>query len=101
MEILKKKHTCELILSILFILYLILGFKTPESIANLVDTVFGKCILFIVVIYLFLHCNPILAILSLFVAFDLIRRSSVSTGIDALQKICSVGDEKNEPIYCI
>jgi len=86
MEIFKKKHMGELILSTLFIVYLILGFKTPETIAKLVDTLFGKFVLFIVVIYLFLHANPILAVLSLFVAFDLIRRSSVSTGIDALQK---------------
>jgi hypothetical protein len=33
-----------------------------------------------------MHTNPILAVLGLFVAFDLIRRSSLSTGIAALQK---------------
>ena len=35
---------------------------------------------------MFNYANPILAVLSLFVAFDLIRRSSAATGIDALQK---------------
>jgi hypothetical protein len=33
-----------------------------------------------------MHANPILAILSLFVAYDLIRRSSMTTGIDSLKK---------------
>jgi hypothetical protein len=82
----KKEHMGELVLVILFIIYLILGFKTPEPIANLVDTLVGKLVIFIVVIYLFMHANPILAVLALFVGFDLIRRSSLATGIDALQK---------------
>jgi fumarate reductase subunit D len=47
---------------------------------------FGKIVMFVVVIFLFLHANPLLAVLALFVAFDLMRRSSVATGIDALQK---------------
>jgi hypothetical protein len=73
-------------LVILLIVYLILGFKTPEPIANMVDSLVGKIVIFIIVIYLFMHSNPILAVLSLLVAFDLIRRSSAATGLDALQK---------------
>jgi hypothetical protein len=82
----KKEHMGELVLIILFIIYLILGLKTPEPIANLVNSLVGMFVIFIVVIYLFMHANPILAVLSVFVAFDLIRRSSLATGIDALQK---------------
>ena len=82
----KKQHIGELVLVILFIIYLILGLKTPEPIANLIDSLVGKIVIFIIVIYLFNYANPILAVLSLFVAFDLIRRSSAATGIDALQK---------------
>ena len=76
----------ELALAILLIVYLVLGFRTPDAIAGMVDTLFGKIVLFVVVIFLFLHANPLLAVLALFVAFDLMRRSSVATGIDALQK---------------
>ena len=82
----KKQHIGELVLAILFIIYLILGLKTPEPIANLIDSLVGKIVIFIIVVYLFNYSNPILAVLSLFVAFDLIRRSSAATGIDALQK---------------
>ena len=82
----KKEHMGELVLVILLIIYLILGFKTPEPIASMIDSLVGKVVIFIIVIYLFMHANPILAVLSLFVAFDLIRRSSVATGIDALQR---------------
>ena len=82
----QKEHIGELALVIIFIIYLIMGYKTPEPLAVMVDSVIGKVIIFIIVIYLFMHSNPILAVLSLFVAFDLIRRSSIATGIDALNR---------------
>lgn len=90
----KKENMGELILIIIFIIYLIMGYKTPEPIAIMVESIIGKIIIFIIVIYLFMHCNPILAILSLFVAFDLIRRSSVATGIDALNKYAPTEEKK-------
>jgi hypothetical protein len=82
----KKQHMGELVLVFLLIVYLILGFKTPEPIASIVDSLIGKIVIFIIVIYLFMYSNPILAVLSLFVAFDLIRRSSITTGFDALKR---------------
>jgi hypothetical protein len=85
-DLFKKEHTGQLILLVLFVVYLVMGYNTPEPIAGLVDTLVGKIVIFIVVIYLFLHSNPLLAVISLFVAFDLIRRSSATTGISALQK---------------
>jgi hypothetical protein len=91
----KKEHMGELVLVILLIVYLILGFKTPEPIASMIDSLIGKVVIFIVVIYLFMHSNPILAILSLFVAFDLIRRSSMTTGIDALQRFAPSEQKKS------
>ena len=91
----KKEHMGELVLVILLIVYLILGFKTPEPIASMIDSLIGKVVIFIIVIYLFMHCNPILAVLSLFVAFDLIRRSSMATGIDALQRFAPSEEKKS------
>lgn len=82
----KKENMGELALAILLIVYLVLGFRTPDAIAGMVDTLVGKIVMFVIVIFLFLHANPLLAVLALFVAFDLMRRSSVATGIDALQK---------------
>jgi hypothetical protein len=82
----QKDHMGELTLAILFIIYLIMGYKTPEPVASAVDTIVGKIVIILIVIYMFMYNNPILAVLTLFVAFDLMRRSSVTTGIDALQR---------------
>jgi hypothetical protein len=91
----KKEHMGELVLVVLFIIYLIMGFKTPEAVAGIVDTLVGKIVIFITIIYLFMHANPILAVLALLVGFDLIRRSSMATGIDALQKFAPSEEKKS------
>lgn len=93
-SLLKKEHMGELVLVVLFIIYLIMGSKTPEPVAGLVDTLVGKIVIFVTIIYLFMHANPILAVLALFVGFDLIRRSSMVTGIDALQKYAPSEEKK-------
>ena len=93
-ELLKKEHMGELILVVLIVIYLILGMRTPDIVANLVDSVLGKVSIILIVIYLFMHANPILAVLALLVGFDLIRRSSMTTGIDALQKFAPSEEKK-------
>ena len=90
----KKQHMGELVLVILFIIYLIMGYKTPEPIASMIDSIVGKIVIFIIVIYMFMHTHHVLAVLALFVAFDLIRRSSVTTGIDALQRYAPSEEKK-------
>jgi hypothetical protein len=90
----KKQHIGEMILVILFVIYLIMGYPTPEPVANLVDSLVGKIIIIVIIITLFIYSNPILAILALFVAFDLMRRSSLSTGIDSLKKYMPTEDKK-------
>ena len=93
-ELFKKENMSQLALAVLFIIYLIMGYKTPEVVAGVVDTLVGKIVIFITVITLFMHANPILAVLSLFVAFDLMRRSSAVTGIDALKKYLPTEQKK-------
>ena len=43
----KKQHMGELLLAILFIIYLIMGYKTPGPLANMIDTLYGKVIVVI------------------------------------------------------
>lgn len=94
-SLLKKEHMGELVLIILFIIYLIMGLKTPEPVAGIVDTLAGKIVIIIIIIYLFVHTHPILAILALLVGFDLIRRSSMTTGIDALKKFAPSEEKRS------
>jgi hypothetical protein len=69
----EKRH--QLILGVVFILYLLLDAKTPESVAKYIDTPLGNIIVAIVAISTFYHSNPIVGILGLVVAYELVRRS--------------------------
>ncbi len=93
-ELLKKEHMGEFILVILMIIYLVMGFKTPDMIANLIDNIIGKVVIILVVIYLFMNANPILAAIAALVAFDLMRRSTETTGLGALQAYAPSEEKK-------
>ncbi len=93
-ELLKKEHMGEFILIILMIIYLVMGFRTPELIANMIDHVIGKAVIILIVVYLFMHSNPILAVVAALVAFDLMRRSSETTGLGALQAYAPTEEKK-------
>jgi hypothetical protein len=75
-KLFKKEHMGELVLFILFVIYLVMGYPTPEPVAVVVNSFVGKIFIFFIVFYLFLYKNPVLAVLSLFVVIDLIRRST-------------------------
>ena len=81
-----KFTTKENILSLFFIVFLIMKFHIPEPLADTVDTITGKFAVVAIAIMLFNYANPVLGVLGLFVAFDLIMRSRATTGIDALKQ---------------
>lgn len=93
-QLFKKDEVGQLILCILFIIYLIMGYKTPEPIAVMVDTMIGKIIILVIIVLLFIHANPILAVLSILVAFILVRNSSMVTGNDAIRKFLPSENKK-------
>ena len=81
-----RENLGQLILCILFIIYLLIGLNIPNSVATLIDNIYGKVIIIIVALTLFVNFNPILGVLGFIVAYELIRRSSISTGTYGLEK---------------
>jgi len=75
-DLFKKQHTGELVLIVLFIIYLIMGYKTPQPVANFISTIPGMVIVVILAIILLCSYHPILGVIGVVVAFELIRRSS-------------------------
>lgn len=80
-----KEQIGEFTLIILMVVYVILGLKVPPIVANLIDTLLGKIVIILTILYLFLYSNPILAVIAMFVAYDLMKRSYETTGSHALQ----------------
>lgn len=79
-QLYERKNMGQLILIILFLIYLVIGYDTPYDLAILIDNIWGKAIIIIIAIVLFAVCNPILGILGFFVAYKLIMTSSIDIG---------------------
>jgi hypothetical protein len=75
-NLVKSTSPLEIVLFILFVIYLVLPIHMPQSLAPWVDSPLGMITMFVITLYLFLYTNPILGILYIFVAYELIRRSS-------------------------
>ena len=78
--LLKSKTPMEVILGILFVFFLFYPMIIHEPIASLVESTLGMVFLLSISTLLFLYAHIILAILFIIVAYELIRRSSKTTG---------------------
>ena len=74
---LKSVSTLEIIVFIVFVFYLVFNVPTPRVLIPLIDSPLGLAVVVITTIYTFFYTTPILAILSVFVAYELLRRSSI------------------------
>lgn len=97
MDYFDKKHMPELALSILFVLYLVMGFHVPDGVANVIDTTIGKIVVVLVALMLFGYSNPVLGVLALLVAYQLIKGASVKTGMAGLEEYYPTEAKKWSP----
>jgi hypothetical protein len=76
----KSFSQLEFALLVIFILYIVLPVQTPNFLAEMVDSPLGMLSIFVVTVYLFFNVNPIIAVVYVFVAYELLRRSANKTG---------------------
>ena len=86
----------EIIALAVFVLYIVFPIENPQIISNMVDTPLGMVAVLAVTLYLFFHANPLVAILYVFVAYELLRRSSKQTGKAAIQEHTPTQNKKDQ-----
>jgi hypothetical protein len=96
-DLFTKKHMPELLLSALFVIYLIMGYKVPDGVASMIDSTIGKIVVIVIALMLFAYSNPVLGILALLVAYQLIKGASVKTGMAALEEYYPTEAKKWSP----
>ena len=96
-ELTEKKNMPQFILAILFVIYLVLGLRTPQMLASIIDTTIGKVVITIIALMLFGYSNPILGVLGLLVAYQMIRGASIRTGMAALEEYYPTEEKKWTP----
>ena len=69
----------EMIVLALYVAFLITyKMKIPSQFANIVDTVYGNVLVILVFGVLYMNFSPMVGVVGLLVAYELIRRSSIS-----------------------
>ena len=96
-DLFTKKHMPEIVLASLFVLYLVMGYQMPEGVATIVDSTIGKIVVVVVTLMLFAYSKPILGVLALLVAYQLIRSSAVKTGMAGLEEYYPTETKKWSP----
>ena len=92
-----KKNMPQLVLSVLFIAYLVMGYNLPPTVASAVDSSVGKIVVVVVALLVFAYSNPILGVLALLVAYQLIKGASIRTGMAGLEEYYPTEQKKWSP----
>ena len=74
---LKNMQIPEIVVLVIFILYLIFPVSTPGELSPYIESPLGVVLLLVMIVALFLYSHPIVAVLFMFVAYTLLRRSAV------------------------
>lgn len=72
---LKKLGVFDIILLALFVVYIVFPVPTPQWLVPFIDSPFGMLTIFVVTLSLFVYRSPILGVLYIFVAYELLRRN--------------------------
>jgi len=72
-----KLSQMEISALVIFVIYIIFPFQTPAFLSGVINTPIGVVVIFIITLFLFFYTNPILGVVYIFVAYELIRRSSL------------------------
>ena len=83
---------------VIFAVYIIFPFRTPGFMANIINTPLGLFSVLLITLYLFFYTNPILGVVYIFVAYELLRRSALvaSRGGDAYMVKHTPSEDKRQ-----
>lgn len=75
----KSFSPIEIAVLLVFIIYIVFPIKTPVQLSSYIDSPLGIFGILIITLCLFLYCNPVLGVVYILVAYELLRRSSLNT----------------------
>lgn len=102
LDFLKSISPLEIFLFVVFVIYIIFPINTPEILIPIINSSFGLAIVLILTLSLFFYTTPILAILAILVAYELLRRSNVKSiinkNIHTVEYVPPTQEQKDEKI---
>lgn len=103
MEVFKKLLTGmkqhEILLLILLVTYLLFNIRTPMGLARLIsENILAQGVVYLIALWLFMHSNPVIGVLGLITAYQLIQRSKEQAGRKAISKYLPSQDKMNSAL---
>ena len=103
MEVFKKLLTGmkqhEILLLILLVTYLLFNIRTPIGLARLIsENILAQGVVYLFALWLFMHSNPVIGVLGLITAYQLIQRSKEQAGRKAIAKYLPSQDKMNSAL---
>lgn len=92
----KQQNSTQLMIVVVLLIYILVDVKTPDSLAELIDNVYGQIVIILGALALFSNCHPLVGVLALFAAYQLIVRSSKATGTFAVDNVMPSEENKYE-----
>ena len=84
----------QLILGIIFVLYILLNVHTPPVLAGAIDNIFGKFLVVVIAAVIFMKTNPVIGVLGFVVAYQMIKTAGLTTGTYAMKHYLSSESSK-------
>jgi len=97
-SVFKSLKIVEVIVLVIFLLYLIFPVYAPDVVANTIDSCIGMIVVFCVALFLFIYANPVVAVLFVFVAYELLRRSAQNKGRVAYVQYTPSQEKRDEEL---
>lgn len=85
----------EIGILILFVIYLVFDIYPTDTMAKYIDTPFGMVSVLIITLYMFISFSPVLGVIALFVAYEVIRRSAQINNRVAMIQYTPTQERKN------
>ena len=85
----------EIGILILFVIYLVFDIYPTDTMAKYIDTPFGMASVLIITLYMFVSFSPVLGVIALFVAYEVIRRSAKINNRVAMIQYTPTQERKN------
>ena len=74
-KLIATENRHQIILGVVFLIYIVTSVPTPDFLAQMVNTSVGTAIVVILALSMLGCCNPIVAVLGLVAAYELVKRS--------------------------
>ena len=95
LDSIKSLKPLEIGTLVVFILFIIFPVKVPVAFTGLFDSPVGILFLLIITVCLFVYTNPILGVIFILVAYELIRRGSLLMGKPTTQVLSQDNTSQN------